>query len=105
MQTTKTNPTVIHMLFPGDKPTGIPDGHANVKFDFDIIDGSPVVREKVREEMASAFSSFAECDEVGVRFSDECPDCGKIGEFHLVTGRVDCKNKNFISNAPAEQMT
>ena len=101
MQSTKINPTIIHILFPGDRSTGISDGHATVKFDFDIIDGSSVVREKVRREMENVFEPYAECGEVGVLFGDECPDCGKIGEVHLVTGRVDCKNKNCISNAPA----
>jgi hypothetical protein len=105
MQTTKSNPTKIIITFPGDKSVGIPQCEAVVQFNFDILDDSPGVREKVRAEMANLFEPYSECGELGVRFVDECPDCGQIMDWSVPVGKPEqyrCNNNNCISNHPGD---
>ena len=105
------NNTQILITYPGDRSVGIADGEVTIKFTYDVIDGSPVVREKLRKEMTDAFEPFGQSDP-SVRFHDECPDCGHVmeedGEMWSLTcdhatPKYKCTNKNCLSNRPAEE--
>ena len=123
------NNTKILITYPGDRGVGVQDGEVTVNFTYDVIEGSPIVREKLRREMQHAFEPFGQSDP-STRFMDECPDCGTVLSApipkpigheldcecqdctnHATDSHPDlgpfwshrkCPNSNCISNAPDE---
>lgn len=69
--------TIIYVTFPGDRSVGIPDGSVKVEFNYNLLEC--VDREETREHFREFFSQYEECGKSGIRFNDECPDCGSIG--------------------------
>lgn len=75
---------------------------AEVNFHFDVLDMTE--REDLRFCLAEFFKELGG-GPCGVRFQDECPDCGcRSIILTTVSGRKDpirtCANKQCISNRP-----
>lgn len=79
----------------GDASVGIPDLEVKLETNLDYPE-----EKKARETLRKAFSKlcFEELDDMGgrhgVRFGDECPDCGTIKKNE----EAECPNKDCINN-------
>jgi hypothetical protein len=76
----------------GDRSVGIKPGQTFVRLPYKI--GGDDERASVRRHMKETFGEYHQLP-VGVRFNDECPDCGAIGYLFNV-----CGNANCMSNRP-----
>jgi hypothetical protein len=60
----------------GDSSVGIPGDHLIIDWE-DLAGYCDDGREDIRQQLKSCFSEIFD-EPAGVRFEDECPDCGKL---------------------------
>ena len=93
---------------PGDPAAGIPEHQVRVTGLTHL--GNPEQRDWIRGVLREAFVSVMDDALVGVRFSDECEECGQPVTVKLMPtprGRtvdcaIICSNGDCINNAPED---
>ena len=83
----------------GDPSVGIFSQYLSAELPFDEFDDKDH-REEVRKQLGALYSEWA-TEPVGVRFEDECPDCGHVDcSPHCINqqGRVMGLNKKDTAN-------
>jgi len=85
----------------GDPTVGIWSTTVELKFDIEIMDDAPEIREFIRSKFAALASEMTD-GPVWVWFEDECPDCivKYVGEYNI-DNRI-CKNRDCPSYHPVD---
>lgn len=72
-----------HIFISGDPSVGIPNVDLHVELEADLEDESH--REQLRAKLVELYE-WLHGAPVGVRFNDECADCGAKGKHKCFTG-------------------
>jgi hypothetical protein len=88
----------------GDRSVGIQPDRITIDWPSLEVGDDSGRREALRKDIQETFTNFLD-ERCGVRFDDECPDCGKV-MFVAASGRSGphrtCNNPTCIRNIPDE---